>query len=234
MNKIYEKKWNNFLRKVFPIGNLPVHPLYLNFRFSQDESEFTEQYYPKIIKRLRWMIAITTFIILSLQFIDYGLTGIFMNDAFIIRFEIFLPFSLFFFLLSFTSFYLNFYQYINVLWLIMAGLGGILTIILGPEITRPIIITGLVLFLVGSFILFGLKPHFALISSSILLICLLWALIYENILNSLYTWPIILLSLITLFIGYYGGWKIEFLQRKLYWSLKQQKELSLKILTSTS
>ncbi|HAL64515.1 MAG TPA: hypothetical protein DCP10_02970, partial [Bacteroidales bacterium] len=83
-------------------------------------------------------------------------------------------------------------------------------------------------------ILFGLKPHFALISSSILLICLLWALIHENILDSLYTWPIILLSLIALFIGYYGGWKIEFLQRKLYWSLKQQKELSLKILTSTS
>jgi hypothetical protein len=52
---------------------------------------------------------------------------------------------------------------------------------------------------VGSFILFGLKPHFALISSSILLICLLWALIYENILNSLYTWPIILFSLITPF-----------------------------------
>jgi len=223
MKKEWKNKWDSIVKKVFSVESLPVQPLWLNFQRKQDEEEFTNQYYKNILTRVRVWMLISTSGILLLQFIDYLLTGKFMNDAFAIRFEIFLPFSLLFILITFTNLYIDFFQYLNLLWIFMTSLGGIITAILCPDASLPFILASMALFFIASFVLFGLKPYFALIGNTILAIGLLWILINQKILHPSYTWPIIILLFIFLIVGYYAGWKIELLERKLYWSVKKQK-----------
>ncbi|MEJ5303971.1 MAG: hypothetical protein HPY80_11400 [Bacteroidales bacterium] len=219
------RQLNNFWRAVFPVKSLPVHHLWLHFHARPLEKEFQEYFYEKYLPAIRLAMMVSVLVFLSFQLLDYMVTGEFLNEALPVRFFIYLPFSVLVIYLTFLIAFREIWNYLVWGWVLTTALAGLICIYLEPVEVQPISSLGLMIFLLISFYLFGLRPFQALMTLVVVSSLSLYFLLQWVVVPSVYLFPILIFVLIIAIAGFFIAWRIDFVARHEFFLEKQTQAL---------
>lgn len=219
------RQLKNFWRDVFPVRSLPVHHLWLHFHATSLEKEFQEYFYKKYLPAIRLAMMVSVLIFLSFQLLDYLVTGEFLNDAFPVRFFIYLPFSVLVIYLSFLLAFREIWNYLVWVWVLTTAFAGLICIYLEPAEVHPVSSVGLMIYLFISFYMFGLRPFQALMTLLVVASLILYFLLEWVIIPSVYLFPLLIFILIIAIAGFFIAWHIDFVARHEFFLEKQMQAL---------
>jgi hypothetical protein len=190
-------------RRLFPLKGVPVHPIWLGFRFPVSGQAYHQAHYGQALPRLRFVYLVSVLFFLSFQYIDFLFTGVFFNEAFMVRFVVYLPIAGMVFLMSFSRFFIDFWQYLMSIWVLLTGMGGIIAALMIPGPGFIIHGMGLLVFFVCIFLVYGLRPHVAFICMVILSAASLVLFGADRHLQPVFVVSAGILQLMIMVLGYY-------------------------------
>lgn len=146
-----------------------------------------------------------------------------------VRFVVYLPIAGMVFLMSFSRFFIDFWQYLMSIWVLLTGMGGIIAALMIPGPGFIIHGMGLLVFFVCIFLVYGLRPHVAFICMVILSAASLVLFGADRHLQPVFVVSAGILQLMIMVLGYYVSWLNDFNARRIYWMneriLRMQEEI---------
>lgn len=214
--------------KIFPLNGIPLHPLWLGFRLPHHGRDYHQAHYTAAIPRLRFVYLISVLFFLSFQYIDFLFTAAFFNEAFKVRFLVYLPIAALVFVMSYSRFFIDFWQYVMSIWVLLTGTGGLIAALMLPGPGFIIHMMGLMVFFVCIFLIYGLRPHVAFACMLILSVASLLLFASDRHIQPAYVVATGILHLMVLVLGYYMAWLNDFNARRMYWMDLQFRHLQEK------
>ncbi len=141
---------------IFPPTDVKVNLLTLSFP-KELEAEFLKNYYLKSLNHVRFSILVAIFFYSIFGILDAWLVPLEKEHFWIIRFALFLPFSLAILLFSFSRFFERYIQPSIAAIILVAGLGIIGMILIAPPPVIYSYYAGLILVFIFGYTFFKLR-----------------------------------------------------------------------------
>lgn len=204
--------------------NLDVNPITLSFK-KELEIQYQEVFFRDSLPVLRIAMFTSVFLFAGFGYLDYLLIEKHLNVFLLIRFAVIIPFLLGVFLLSYTSIFQKIWQLLLFLSFLLAGLGIITMLILGPEIWSYY--GGLLLIFFAGYFFIRLRFFYASLAGSILTLSFIGVMFFFVSLSPEVITPYSFFYLSANCIGMFASYYIEMTNRRNFFlalQLDQRKK----------